>query len=350
MSMDAPTWDIIGPSLKLVLSKYDLDLSNIGLAQRIDYKDFEQIFYHLFMIIEPAETKRKFWSIYPSKNPEARARFVETSLQMINVKQMSPYRASLAQLKMLGGDPFRRLLGSLIEKAAECEVQNILKKYPKCDIDIETNFESNTRKLEMLQRDIGDRLPDMKKTLSRFGPMQETLNNINSETHETLEMLNVKAFRELNNLDSDIKHIKGIFNSLRDRLEKNSLRRNVITQRINQVSIPVEDSFDSNLPNSKQKPSKRISEYFKEMREFLALSPQCDKGSGKSNILNKVSERLLDYDDGVNSLVTIWEDEQERSEAALAEVPEMRQRYEFFERLIPQIFFKPISFDARVPH
>lgn len=343
MSMDSPTWDVIGHSLKLVLSKYDLDLSNIGRTQRIDYKDFEQIFYHLFIIIDPADTKRKFWSIYPSRNPEERTRFIETSLLMINDKQLSPYRASLAQLKMLGGDPFRRLLGALIEKAAECETQHILKKYPGDDLEFDDNFDSNIKRLDRLQKHIEDRLPHMRDSLSRYGPLLENLNNINLETDEALEMLNVKAFREINSLDSDTKHIKEIFRSLLARLEKSSLRQNAITQKIHQVSIPVEDSFESSFSSSKQNPSRRISEYFKEMREFLALSPECNRDGCKSKLSNKLSEQLLSYDDGVEALVTIWEDEQERSEAALYELPEMRQRFEFFERLIPKIFFSPIT-------
>lgn len=343
--MDAPTWEFIGLSLKLVLSRYDLDLSNLGSAQRIDHKDFEQIFYHLFMTIDPADTKRKFWSIYPSRNPEERTRFIETSLQMINGKQMSPYRASLAQLKMLGGGPFRRLLGSLIEKAAESEIQHVLKKYPGCSIEVDSNIDTNIKRLEKLQRDIADQLPIMKESIKKYKSLQETMNIMNHETNETLEMLNIKAFRELDGCKSDAKHVKEMFKSLLIRLERTSLRKNAAIQKIKQISIPVEDSFESNLPTTPNIGKKRISEYFKEMREFLALSPDCDRGDNKSKMLDKISERLKNYDDGVDNLITLWEDEQERADEAMLEIPEMRERYEFFEKLIPKISFTPISFD-----
>jgi len=115
-----PTWDVINEALRPVLAKYDLEF-NLTHTQRLSSKDAEKILYHLIRTIDPNECRRRFWSIYPSRDHEEGKLFKERTVEFINRKQLCPFRISTGHLNMCGGAPFRQILARLVKKATEIE-------------------------------------------------------------------------------------------------------------------------------------------------------------------------------------------------------------------------------------
>lgn len=133
----ALTWGEILNELKQLSPKLDFEL----IGQRLTYEDFEKIFHHLFFMIDPAEAKRLFRGvIFPARNKEEQDRFIDTCVRYLNNKRLSSNRVSSSSLRMYGGEPFRRLVGTLIEAANNRkreqakELEELEKYFPKIEL------------------------------------------------------------------------------------------------------------------------------------------------------------------------------------------------------------------------
>lgn len=349
MSDSTPNWDIIGHCLKSILSKYDLDLSDVGVAQRLEYVDFEKIFYHLFLIIDPVDCRRRFWSIYPARNQEEKSKFFENTTQFINTKQLSSYRISASQLRMCGGEPFRRLLSHLIKKAAELESNSIAKKLAPESQSLEQpdlRLEECLDSLDELRTILHSKLIELKDKVHEYNDLQETLAEKKRDLDDTWEMLTTDVLGDTGIYEYSISNMKEIHKLLVAKLEKSNAQCSAAVQKIRQIQVSIEDSLnESDMSISKQDTSTRMSHLFKEMREYLTMSPECSAGTDASKIINRISHQLMHYDNGVDGLASLWEEELERADEALLEKPDMKERYQFFENLIPFLDLKPISIE-----
>lgn len=301
MTEETPKWTILRVALKSVLAKFELDLNHVGTTQRIDYTDFEKIFYHLLIIIDPNDCRRKLWSLYPARDLDGRSRFIELTTQLINDRQIGATKISSGQLRVCGGEPFRRLLCSLIKKAAQVEIQSIERKL--------SNVTTQTPDVSLTE--LEDSIVLLKSQI---------LNKSNDLEHGLNELVRLENLLEMKN---------GIKNLL-DQLETSNGRVKVAVEKIKSLEIYPDFVKGSTILET----SKRMSNFVNEIRECLLVKPDTAK--------SKIENQLAEYDNGNERLISTLEDEIAKIDAALLEKEEMRERYNFFSNLIPAIEFAPI--------
>lgn len=333
------SWEYIGCALRSLLYRYDIDLSSVGQVQRLEYQDFEKIFYHLAAIIDPAECRKKFWSLYPARDTEERSKFINETVQFINSKLLSSTRVSASQLRMCGGEPFRRLLKDLIIKAAEAEITTITKKLPECFVDADTDCDKLIDNYEQVGKVVTERLDLLRQSEEKLNLTHEQLDEMEREIDNKWESQVGEVFVDQNSCD----RIKEIHKTLVFRLEKSYERCKVASKQIKELPKPPEN-ISPGTPSSKIDGSKRMSHLFKEMRQRLTLSPDFTPETNKSKLINKITQRLIYYDNGIDNLVSTLEAEREKADEALLKQPEMQERCNFFRGLVPFIGCKPISF------
>lgn len=341
-----PNWDVIGDALKSLFSKYDVDLSSVGQSQRLEYSDFETIFYHLFAIIDAAECRRKLWSIYPARNPEERSKFINNAALIINSNQMVPNRISASQLRMFGGEPFRRLLTALIMKAAEVETAAISKRLAAEDENYqmpEGSLEEYCSEIEQTIKLIRLKSIDLDELVQKFYNDQQAQQDLNEEIQE--KWLSLMGIEE--QLDLSVENIednkKSIYKSLLSKLETSMRSRESAKRTIAAVPKAMLTKSSLESPVAKHDTSKRISEYFVNLKRCLLASPQYSPDTNQSRIINKISQRLIDYETGVDEICLNLELEKEKADEALMKNPEMQERYKYFETVIPFVNVKPID-------
>lgn len=112
-SDEAPGWETIGERLKM------LNIIDYKLASRLKHEEAEHIFFNLFLKIDPVDCRKKFRSIYPTRSNEDRIRFMDTAANFINDRHLSHYKIVASHLKVLGGEPFRRIMSAVIDEASK---------------------------------------------------------------------------------------------------------------------------------------------------------------------------------------------------------------------------------------
>lgn len=106
-----PGWENIGDRLKA------LNIIGHKLGSRLKYEEGELILYNLFLKIDPVDCRKKFRSIYPARSGEDRTRFMETAANFITDRHLCNYKIVASHLRVLGGEPFRRILSAVIDEA-----------------------------------------------------------------------------------------------------------------------------------------------------------------------------------------------------------------------------------------
>lgn len=338
-------WETIGHALRSLFYKYDVDLSGVGKTQRLEYQDFEKIFYHLIAIFDPAECRRKFWTLYPSRNNEEKSKFINETVQFINSKQLSSTRVSASQLRMCGGEPFRRLLTDLIVKAAEFEIATIIKKTPECLVN-HTNMDCDEflNTYGQVGEKVIEKLNLLRETEDKLNLIHEQIDDMDREIDNKWESQVGEVFAQDYFVDQNsFDRIKDIHKTLVSRLEKSYERCKAASKEIKDIPKPPE-TVNLGTPPGKMDVSKRVSELFKEMRQRLTLSPDFTPETSKSKLINKITHRLIYYDNGVDTLISTLEAEREKADEELLKQPELQERCNFFKSLIPFVDCKPISF------
>lgn len=341
-----PNWDVIGDALKSLFSKYDVDLSAVGQSQRLEYSDFETIYYHLFTIIDAAECRRKLWSTYPARNPEERSKFINNAALVINSNQMIPNRISASQLRMFGGEPFRRIVTALIMKAAETNTASISKRLAAKNEDYqlpEGSLEEYCGEIEQVIKLIRLKSTDLDEAVQRFDNDQQAQIDLKEEIQERwVSLMGIEEQLDLSEENIE-DNKKTIFKSLLAKLE-GSMRSRESAKRAIAV-VPKATLMKSNLesPVAKHDTSKRISEYFVNLKRCLLASPEYSPDTNQSRVINRISQRLIDYETGVDEICLNLESEKEKADEALMKNPEVQERYKFFENVIPFVNVKPID-------
>lgn len=136
-SENVPTWEKIRDSLKDLFSTKKLtvlELDDVQVNQRLQYHEFELIFYQFFLIIDQKETKRRFRTAYPARNQDERNKFIDLAVKYINDKQLLPKKVTAQRLKTYGGEPFRSIINAMIDMCLmdeEERCQQVWLKNPK---------------------------------------------------------------------------------------------------------------------------------------------------------------------------------------------------------------------------
>lgn len=363
---ETPSWDAIAYALRSVLCEVDIDLSRIGSTQRLEYEDVERIYYHLFLLINPRETRRKFRLVCAARNQEERNKFIESAVGFINDQQLHPQRVSSAQLRMFGGEPFRRLTASLIKAACEREME-------RHELSIEEQVE-----LEQCNNDLGrllDHLSEKMKSISsaeiRLKQSMEYLRELRERVKESnLAILDKKSCLSVKLVHAEArsstpapnighKSISGcsisgssigggitynhpncqrdislIVRTLLERLGDSLSRTKLAMDRIKSIELPREESLG---PGETVKP-KRLSQFIREVANKFNTSHEELKSEARQTRLNEqVRQQLIDYDRNMERLIEAWREEENRVDEGLLQMPDVRDMFDNLEGLIPKI-------------
>lgn len=379
---ETPSMDRIVRALKVVLFEFELDQGKVGTTQRLQYEEFELISYHLFLMIDPHETKRRFRSVCAARNPEERSKFIELAVRFINDKQLMPQRVTTGQLRILGGEPFRRLLDSLIKVACSSELDR--SGLPEPDTDDSSAL--------LLARRVQEESAKLRESMQRFRDSQEQLRELRKRTEDSARLTHDRwlGLAARNNVDvtggsggqflpgeeevveveeeeeeepstssaisqstggdntqtSKVFDFSPVVRALLARLEKSHARQKVAMQKIRSIELPREVTTDANDSAVK----KRLSQFIRETaNRFTSKDLQEIPPEVHRNKLNEqYRQQLIAYDEGVEGLVRMWRQEEDRRDEELLREPKMRAMYAELERLLPKIELTPIGAQPEV--
>lgn len=333
--MATPSWEIISIALKSLLSRYDLDLSGVGLAQRMEYSDFETIFYHLFNIIDAKESRTRFKRLYPTRNKQDEAKFIELSKDFINNMKIVDKKISSTQLRALGGEPFRKIMASVVQKAFRARLGSpggaSSNEVPAGASKLDHLFDS----LEKSQV-IKDKTSELDTATEKLNQKTELLLERRAEFKKSWDTLNAAICCDTSFPAYTPERMKEIYRSLLDRLDK-SIHR--IKKASNQmVELPI-DNIES--PRVGRNSSVDV---YREIREHLKL--ENSPTTTKISTTKEISQQLAEYDREMDILIAKWTVRLEKADEALLRDDQMRDRLKFFEDLLPAIHIEPINFES----
>lgn len=352
-SEETPCWHRISYAAKALLTgKFDLDLSQIGATQRLRYEDFEPVFYHLFLLIDPTETKRKFRGLHPARNQEERTRFIDTAVRFINDKQLHTQRVASSQLRMFGGAPFRSLLTSLIKTASERELESLRGRVSiesqlevdQCGDDLVVLVDSlavvcsSGSATRSTLHELKEQLVEMKKDLANRSQLVQ-------EKWSTL-MHRTEGFHSSQSYSQD--RVSALCQSQLSRLEAAYGETKQAMERIKSVKLP-ESNATAGLLSTKdngQSTVKRLSQFIREAKGQFDPDKELLREACGANMHEKIRQQLAEYDSKTLKLIETWREDQEKADEMLLKNPEILEKYNQLQQSIPMIALKPIEVDA----
>lgn len=288
---EAPSWDRIAAALKVLLSRFDIDLSDIRKSHRINYEEFETIFYSLFQLIDPAETRKRFRSISgAARNPEERSKFIELCSRYINDEQMVSQRVTTSQLRILGGESFRRLVESLIKTACARELER-------------SGAEDDTAISDLSQAEIAEELEreltKMQENMARYRDSVDNLRRLKQQVADSNREVAacVNRYQQSLSLDdasssscasSGRYDTSAIVRSLLSRLELSHKQTGVAMEKINAIEKPREAAATATADR------KRLSQFIRETASKFDISQELEVSRTRLN--EKLRQQLEDYD------------------------------------------------------
>lgn len=344
---DAPDWDVIKPALQSLFVNFNLDLDSVGTSRRLDFVLFEAIFYHIFIILDPQECRRKFWSSFPSRNPAERKQFVDRAAQLINEKKWYPARVTTSLLTMCGGAPFRRLLSRLIRKACVKEVEQFTGKLNPDVSDVTSEGVDFEQEYDKLQQELMTKENGEFAMLDLLDNLEEQRSNIAAETSRKWNNI-ATNFLDLKTVPRfDCSQFKLVYEKFVACLEKSHTEIKTMTEQVTPMQTNEGNSLLTNgtnhddLRDPKVRESKRISDVIREMQKKLNVDINpLEEVDNKSSTW--IHEQLNLYDQHVESLYLECEKAVERSEEATLKLPEISARFDLFKQIVPSIDIKPI--------
>lgn len=337
-----PDWDTLRAALQSVLVNQKLDLTAIGTTRRLDFDTFEKVFYHLFVLLDPQETRRKFWDSFPSRDVRERKNFVERAAQLINEKRWSPNRVTTSMLTMCGGAPFRRLLATLIRRTADKEIEQItLKLGPGFDLRLDTiDLKEEHKKLE---DELNEKIRKTSEILSSVESIDDQKEQLIGQINDRWEDLarNFLNYDEVPPYDTNQFKIiyKNFLASVGESHSEIKKYTELIRKHIEDDAFRSEIDLDTR--DSKFRESKRVSEIILEMQDKLTFTDGkfSSKGGRSSEwLLNKLDQCDLN----MKAIYFDCEQAVERAEEALLAKPDFRERYELFKQIVPAVDIKPM--------
>ena len=348
-SEETPCWHRISFAAKsLLTSKFDLDLSQIGTTQRLRYEDFEPVFYHLFLLIDPTETKRKFRALHPARNQEERTKFIDTAVRFINDKQLHTQRVASSQLRMFGGAPFRSLVTSLIRTASERELESLRGR-----VTIDSQFE-----VDQCGNDLGILIDSLAVICSSGSATRHTLTELVEQLIEmkkdlanrsqlvqdrwSILMHRTDGFHSSHSYSQD--RVSALCQSQLSRLEAAYGETKQAMERIKSVKLP-ECNTTIDLLSTKdngQSTVKRLSQFIREAKGQFDPDKELLREACGANMHEKIRQQLADYDSRTLKLIESWREDQDKADEIMLRNPEILEKYNHLQQLIPIISFQPI--------
>lgn len=347
-----PDWDIIKDALNSLFANHDISVDSLGQSRRLQYDDFEKVFYHLFTIIDPAECRRKFWSKYPARNRDEQTEFINNVAVIINSSQLIPNRISASQLRTFGGEPFRRIIVALILKATEIESAKLTERLETTSEQTkETSLDEYYIRLDKSSELLKKNSKCLDDLVKKFHSYNETYSELEDDIQQKwLALMGIDE--QLDISEDNVGHNKKtIFKSLLSKLEISMRKRESATKAIMAFRVEVEPHKSRlNSPEKKSADAKRISEYFVNLKRRLLASPEYSPDTVQSRLINKISQRLVEYETGVDQICLDLEAEKEeaykRTYEEIMSDPELEERYRSLENLVPSVDLKQIDFES----
>lgn len=322
------TSDQLNSGLKILFKPRGFEIKEIG--QRLIYEDMEFLLYHLFLIIDPKTSVKMFHSIYPARNQDDRSKFINQMVILIN-KHFPNEKVAASRLRSCGGPPFRALLASLMKKAASIE-SSLISRRLKRTIEITPS----RHLLDVNMSSLAKTLDDLETANSLYRQAKKTQDE--TRNHKMILWDNLLA-----KLDAVAEPYS---DSKLEAINKHVLDQMVLVIEECNVAIDKIESIQlSETPFEKSKDSepKRLSYYVRELRAQIAST-----GDGPTTV-EALNNQLLDYDDGMQRLVSILEKKKRDADLEYLKNDEMMERYMELQNLIPFVDIKPISCYANCP-
>lgn len=351
----APNWDEIKLAARvLILPKFELDLSQLGLAQRMKYEEFELLFHHLFLLIDSQETRRRFKGPYPALDQEGRARFIESAVRFINDKQLHGQRVTSSQLRMYGGETFRRLIGSLIRIASERETAGLLSRQ---SIEEQVGLEQSSASLDILADGIEAIRGNILEIEEGLRASRDALAQLKARMGESKQQADEKwhnLTRELKNYSSprDQWQASNMCTCLLSRLETSSGESKSALEKLKSMRLPhCNGAANKSHDRSQTNNEKRLSQFIREAKAHLNSNQQVEE-SNPNRLGERMGQQLTDFDEKMTRWLEMLRDEGDQADEVLLKNSEIRERYQQLVRIFPLIGLTPmtapesVTFDA----
>lgn len=312
MSDEALSWLEISCCLKELLSDYNLEeLDSIGSKQRLTFECFQTIIYHIFLIVDPNDCRRKFRLIYPTGNNQEQTRFLEQAILFINSKKLVPSKVAVTQLRTCGGEPFRRILGQLISKAIKLETDRTIRKSRFLVEFSNDNFKETSTIFDGVNK-------DTERILNLFSKYKGSLKQ-HEEYTASLKTLT-------NNINEPIDR-KELLSKIKESSNKCSDAFEVIKKYSTKLeALLINKNKNLTVDNLKQQhQAKRISQIIREVEE-----------SAKSPKVDTRLKQLREFNEKLEQIILCWKQQ-------VFDRPEVRERYGLLMKMIPPLKIIPIN-------
>lgn len=306
------SWELLDAGLKILFSRYNVEIRNVSQSHRLEYTDMEYILYHLFKIIDSKSCRKSLHSIYPARNQDDKAKFINNMVILIN-RQLPQTRISAPRLIMCGGQPFRNLIGSLVRKAAEvdmiCRMKRCNLAQPS-DIDPDLSEERLKKEMEILDTTLAEtedtktRLEDLKKSKQQIRYSKQII-------WDELQSSVNKPDRKYDNL-------KKIQRALM-----------VVLGKTTESCVASMDKIAAIQLSEPRAEPKRLSYYVRVLQAHV-------------NSSDPPQSTIDDYDEAMENLISKLNEKQQLCDERLLQNPEFSERYNRLTKLIPLIKVKPI--------
>lgn len=335
-----PTWSEIHNAL-LSIPQLSLKGSNIGemtTTQRLSSQDFEMIFYNIFLKLDPSTCRRNFRNLYPSRDKQDQARFFEIAVNFINDKHILSQRIAKNQLMMLGGEPFRRILASLIKAAIKLEIEAIKRKLSShVEIVDSPTLDRMHNALQWRQNLLKDKIEELMQLNKRHKQIHEDLSVKKHEIVEKWKLVSQNI--QPAPAQYDRATMKLIYKQLLDRLERANCKFKISSHRVATIPRPP----DGEVSVREEKP-KRMSQTMKELRKCLESSPEDSPCTTQVKLSNKLLHKFNELEFKMTSLLDELEEIRLQVDEDFIGQPEIFKMYQYYENLIPYIDPKPIGY------
>lgn len=367
-----PTWEEINAAVRSLLSVRfnQLDLSHIGSNQRLKYEEFESLFYHLFLLIDSQETRRKF-KCAPSGAPrsqEDRAKFIELAVRFINDKRLNSQRVATTQLRMCGGEPFRRLIGSLVKIASEREIDSLKKRLPiEALIEIEESGDSSNlrndlevllNKIDEIKLNISENQQNLRDSTEKLANHRNILAEAKQQTDDKWQNLahKLRGFSS----PRDQSQALEMCNNLLSQLETSSAEAKLALEKLDQTRERIEMEERKRQPktdrpnklgdNLQVSSEKRLSQFIREAKEQLNPNQDHKDELQRNNIGERIKQQLAEYDEGLARLIEFWREESDRADEMLLKDSDTLERFKQLQKIFPLIPLTPITSTTQSEH
>lgn len=322
------TWDQLYLALQSLFPT--LELGEIP-THRISYEQFEKILIRILMVIDLKACKRKYRSVQSATEKAARDKFLNDACEIINAKGVFAQVVTMKQLKMLGGEPFRRFLSGLIKFTLELELENSSKSLTVVMPDDE----------QILRSLIKETQQNLSNTLTDLETLESTISKLDSDSRYERLAIEEKWKKMCPNGPKNFDAIKmrEIFKTQLEQLDRVNSQARMATSRV--LSIPPPPSSGPKRSEEKQK---RCSQSLRELCKRLDTNSTDIDGTSQAQTSKQVSRKLEELESGMVELLSDLKKARDRADEQYLRQPRIARLCERFDLLESQFSSIPPLF------